>query len=102
MPRSGGYQPFRWSSSGRSRAQLGAARADRPEPLVETGPRPRLDLLVPGLRLVPRRLEVFEPGVRLLDHQQLFRFALVHHWGRAPLRVGDDRDARTYVGRTAD
>src|SRR4029079_8531608 len=60
-------------------AQLRAARTDRPEPLVEARPGPRLDLPVPGLGLVAGRLEVLEPGVRLLDHEQLLRLALVHH-----------------------
>src|SRR6476620_7236783 len=71
--------------SGRSRAQLGAARTDRSESLVEARPGPWLDLAIAGLRLVAGRLEVLEPGVRLLDHEQLLGLALVHHPG-APLQ----------------
>src|SRR5260221_434593 len=61
-------------SGGRCRLQLRAPGAEGAEALVESRPRPRLDLAVARDRLVPRRLEVFEPGVRLLDLEQLLRF----------------------------
>ena len=57
----------------RCRLQLLLLRPDRPQPLVEPGPRPRLELLVADLELTPRGLEVLEPGVRLLDQQELIR-----------------------------
>ena len=50
-----------------ARPELGAARADGAQALVETCPGPRLDLAVARLRLAARRLEVLEPGVGLLD-----------------------------------
>src|SRR4029079_19209446 len=56
------------------RAQLGSASADRPQPLREARPGPRLDLDVPVRRLAPDRLQVLEPRVGLFDQQQLVRF----------------------------
>src|SRR4051812_25717927 len=58
--------------------QLGAADADRPQPGREPRPGPRLDLEVPPGRLAANRLEVLEPGVRLLDQQKLVRLAISH------------------------
>ena len=64
-----------WLLSRSGRPQLLPLRPDRPQPLAEAGPRPRLDLLVPNCCLTPRRGEVFEPGVGFLDQQQLARFS---------------------------
>lgn len=55
------------AGSGRGRTEPGATGPNRPKALIEPGPRPGLDLGVPGLRLGPGRFEVFEPGVRLFD-----------------------------------
>src|SRR5882762_3188552 len=54
--------------------ELRAARPDRAEPLRESGPRPGLDLAVADGRLGTRGFEVLEPGVSLLDQQELFGF----------------------------
>ena len=62
----------------RSRLQLLLLRPDRPQPLMEPGPRPWLELLVPDLELTPGGLEVLEPGVRLLDQQQLVGISVRH------------------------
>ena len=78
-------------------AQLRAARPDRAQALVQPSPRPRLDLAVAHLRLVPRRFQVLEPGVGLLDHEQLLGLALARHRGNLPL--ADRPDARTRTGR---
>src|SRR4051794_13654758 len=66
---------------GRCGAELRALRPDRAQPLAEACPRPWLDLVVAGLGLRPRRLEVLEPGVGLLDHQQLLGFSSGFHGG---------------------
>src|SRR6266540_2982067 len=66
--------------SGRGRrAELRAAGFDRPEPLGEARPRPRLELPVADRRLSPSRLEILEPGVRLLDQQQFLGLARPSH-----------------------
>src|SRR4029450_12685317 len=78
--------------------ELCSTGTDGAKPLVQTGPRPWLDLAVGRLRLGARRLEVLEPGVGLLDHEQLLRLALVDHPALPP--VADGRDAREPVGRT--
>jgi hypothetical protein len=84
--------------SGRGRGpELRATGAESSETLIEAGPRPRLDLAVPGDRLVPGRLEVFEPGVRLLDLEQLLRFA--NRPGESVVVIVHGRDSRTRVGR---
>src|SRR5262249_4028930 len=74
-----GISRCRRARLGGGRAELGAARADRAKPLVEARPGPRLGLPIPSLRLVASGLEVLEPCVRLLDHEQLLRLAFVHH-----------------------
>ena len=56
------------------RLELRALGADCAQPLAEARPLPRLDLAVARFRLTPRRLEVLEPGVGLLDQQQLLGF----------------------------
>src|SRR5205807_10530425 len=72
-------------------------RLDRPEALRQAGPSPGLDLVVAGLRLALRRLEVLEPRIRLLDHQELFGLA-PHRHGFTSDREWPDR--RTRLGRT--
>ena len=64
MPGGHGVRPLR--SRG---PELRAARLDRTQPLAEPRPGPGLDLAVARGRLTARRLEVLEPGVRLLDQQ---------------------------------
>src|SRR5262245_15352622 len=103
MPRPSGYQATRAAPRTpidlrRGGSELRSTRADGAEPLVQTCPRPRLDLAVPRLRLVTRRFEVLEPGIGLLDHEQFLRLALVDHLGLPP--VANGRDAREPVGRT--
>ena len=75
-----------------------ARRRGPAQPLHEARPGPRLELAVAGRRLAAGRLEVLEPGVRLLDHQQLVYFALGH--GRAEPPSVDAAQCRTGVGRT--
>src|SRR5207244_7164996 len=53
------------------RAKSPAPPVDGPQPLSETCPRPRLELGIARLVLPTRCFEVLEPGVRLLDLQQL-------------------------------
>src|SRR5579859_2367752 len=77
--------------------ELGAAGAESPKALVEPGPRPGLDLSIPRDGLVPRRLEVLEPGVRLLDLEQLLRFA--HRPGEGVVVIVHGPDSRTRTGR---
>src|SRR5438034_7244692 len=60
-------------------AELRAARPDRAEALVQSRPRPRLELLVATGRLAARRLQVLEPCICLFDLQQLERFARYGH-----------------------
>src|SRR5690348_10765834 len=85
-PRSGGCRP-----------ELRAARLDRAEALREARPRPRLDLAVSRRRLRPGRLEILEPGVRLLDQQELLGLALPRH---GYLRVVIAADRRTPAGQS--
>src|SRR3954454_601553 len=66
----------------RCRLQLLLLRPDRAQPLMEPRPRPRLDLPVADLELTARGLEVLEPGVRLLDEQELVRVAVARHNAR--------------------
>src|SRR5437016_46662 len=87
VPRSGGCRGL----------QLRAAGTEGPEALVETGPRPGLNLTVPRNRLVPGRLEVLEPGVRLLDLEQLLR--LSYRSGGCVVVIVHGPDRRTRVGR---
>src|SRR5207253_8658333 len=68
-----------------------------PEALVETGPGPGLDLAVARNRLVPGRLEVFEPGICLLDLEQLLRLA--YRPGERVVVIVHGPDRRTQVGR---
>src|SRR3954471_5966066 len=82
----------------RCRTELRAACADRAEPLRQARPCPGLDLAVPRRRLPPGRLEVLEPGVGLLDQQELVCWTL-RGWHRSTSPVDDDRDARSSVGR---
>src|SRR5215467_14264894 len=63
-----------WPGLGSRRTKLCTAGAESAEALVEAGPGPRLDFAVTRHRLIPRRLQVLEPGVRLLDLEQLLRF----------------------------
>ena len=57
----------------RRRPELRPPRPDRPEPLGQASPGPGLHLAVASRSLRPRRREVLEPGVGLLDQQQLER-----------------------------
>ena len=85
--------------SGRGRGiQLRAAGTEGTKSLVEAGPRPGLDLTVTRHRLVPRRLEIFEPGVRLLDLEQLLRFP--DRPGESVVVILHGRDSQD-PGRTA-
>src|SRR5471032_2214824 len=59
--------------------ELRPARPDGAQALAEPGPRPRLDFPVAGGRLPTRGLEVLEPGVSLLDEQELFGFKRSGH-----------------------
>src|SRR5262249_56171655 len=61
--------------------ELRALRADGAQPLAKACPRPRLDLFVARFGLSPRRLEVLEPGVGLLDQQELLGFTCRCHGG---------------------
>ena len=63
----------------RSGAQLGASGLDGSEALGQPGPGPGLDFLVAERRLPAGRLQVLEPGVCLLDQEQLMGFALSGH-----------------------
>src|SRR5438093_4245195 len=83
----------------RGRAQPRPPRPDRPQPLAQPGPRPRLDLAVADRRLASRRLEILEPGVRLFDHQQLFRLSLRRHV-ITPGVAHDCANLRSAAGRT--
>src|SRR5438445_9303917 len=76
---------------GRGRSEPRPPRLDRPQPLAQARPGPGLDLAVADRRLAPRRLQILEPGVRLLDHQQLFRLSLRRH----VITPGVAHDART-------
>src|SRR5207237_1612194 len=55
-----------------------------------------LQLAVPRRRLAAGRLQVLEPGVRLLDQQQFLGFALPRdHWSRSEeRRVGKECRSR--------
>src|SRR5436190_37381 len=63
------------TSGGGRRLEFRPPGSEGAQALVEARPGPGLDLAVARQRLVPRRLEVLEPGVRLLDLEQLLRFA---------------------------
>src|SRR5436305_12682107 len=70
---------------------------DRAQALRQACPGPRLDLVVAALGLAPSHLEVLEPRVGFLDHQELFGLAFRHH--RSP--PGRDwPDRRSGLGRT--
>ena len=84
-------------TSGGGRPELRTAGAEGAETLVEAGPGPRLDLSVTRHRLVPRRLQVLEPGVRLLDLEQLLRFA--NRPGEGVVVIVHGRECRTRIGR---
>src|SRR4051812_2304738 len=71
----------------RCRFQLLLLRPDRPQPLMEPGPRPRLELLVAHLQLTACGFEVLEPGIRLLDQQELVRVAVARHADHLPRRM---------------
>src|SRR6266516_1344098 len=90
-------RPDGQGSGGGRRPELRAAGAESSEALVEAGPGPRLDLAIPGNRLVPRRLEVLEPRVGLLDLEQLLGFA--DRPGDSVVVIVHGRDSRTQVGR---
>src|SRR6186713_2288755 len=83
----------------RGRAQPGATRAHGAQPLAETGPGPRLQLRIAVPVLASRRLEVLEPGVRLLDLQQFLGVLGSGHHRNSSL-VGW-KETRTETGRTA-
>src|SRR5512142_3287656 len=91
-PRSGGSNSVPRSVTvpllRRRRPELRAPRLDRPQPLRQAGPRPGLDLAVARLGLRPRRLEVLEPGVRLLDQQELFGFVIPSHSATSGVVMG--------------
>src|SRR4051794_32598359 len=72
---------------GRCRLQLLLLRPDRSQPLMEPGPRPRFDFLVADLELAAGGLEVLEPGVRLLDQQELVRVTVARHAESPPRRI---------------
>src|SRR5438270_880605 len=78
-------------------AELCAPGLDRPHPLHQAGPGPRLELAVAGRRLAAGRLEILEPGVRLLDQQQFLGLALPRH--HQVLLVVHGPDRRTGIGR---
>src|SRR4051812_23720567 len=71
----------------RGRLQFLLLRPDHAQPLMEPGPRPRLDFAVADLRLTARGFEVLEPGVRLLDQQELVRVAVARHAESPPYRI---------------
>ena len=96
MPAPGGHGR-ETPPSGRRRAELRAAGAEGAEALVEAGPGPRLDFAIAGGGLVPRRLEVLEPGVRFLDLEQLLRFA--NRAGQGVVVIVHGRECRTRIGR---
>jgi hypothetical protein len=60
----------RGAASGGGRPQARATGADGAQALRESGPGPRLELLVARFVLASRRLEILEPGVGLLDLKQ--------------------------------
>src|ERR671934_578319 len=80
----------------RDRPQLRAPRFDRAQSLRQSRPRPRLHFLVAQRSLTARCLQVLEPGVGLLDHEQLVGFALSGHLATSRLlmrgRVGPPSD----------
>src|SRR5207253_2816223 len=80
-PRAGGGALL----SGRCRPQLGATSPDCAEPLAETRPCPRLDFRVARRGLAAGRLQVLEPGVGLLDQQELVRMSILRHRGHLPV-----------------
>ena len=94
----------------------GASGTDGPQALAEPCPCPWLELLVAAFVLPTGRLEVLEPGVRLLDLQQLFCKLRVRHaetsiaekrWSAAILGPGPDgaesseRNDASSTGRAA-
>src|SRR5215208_4537513 len=79
--------------------KLLALRADRPQALAQARPGPGLDFLVASRRLTPRRCEVLEPGVGLLDQQQLVRFSS-RRGHRNHLSSLMREKARSWTGRT--
>src|SRR2546421_8487527 len=62
-----------------NRTELRAPGLDRAEPLCQPGPGPGFELLVAKGGLSSRRLEILEPRVGFLDHQQLVGFTLSGH-----------------------
>src|SRR6266540_528948 len=83
---------MRFSGSLHQRRELRLARPDRAQPLREPRPGPRLDLAVARAGLTLRRVEILEPRIRFLDHQQLVRLAIAH---------GELTPCRFQKGRTA-
>ncbi len=79
------------------RLELRAAGAEGAETLVQAGPCPRLDLAVALHGLVPRGLEVLEPGVGLLDLEQFLGFA--NRPGEGVVVIVHGPDSRTRTGR---
>src|SRR5436305_13806901 len=59
-------------------AELRPPRLDRAQALLQAGPSPGLDLEISHLGLSSDRLSVLEPGVRLLDEQELLGLGALH------------------------
>src|SRR3954451_16665730 len=83
----------------RCRFQLLFLRPDRPQPLMEPRPRPRFDFVVADLELTARGLEVLEPGVRLLDQQELVRVAVARHAESPPRRIAQPNCTAEWAAR---
>src|SRR5262249_38933903 len=83
--------------SGGGGTKLGPAGADRPEPLVQPSPGPRLDPAGPRLPLVAGCPGGLRTRLPPLHHGQLFRLAIVNH--PALPQVADGGDARSWTGR---